>query len=80
MLFINAWNEWCEGMILEPTINNKYKYLEWIKDVYKRQLHSHHSQHELCQHHTASCKKRHGHTRRAGRTVSYTHLLGIKDA
>ena len=32
MLFINAWNEWCEGMILEPTINNKYKYLEWIKE------------------------------------------------
>lgn len=24
--------EWCEGMVLEPTINNKYKYLEWIKE------------------------------------------------
>ena len=32
MLFINAWNEWCEGMILEPTEHNKYKYLEWIKE------------------------------------------------
>lgn len=31
-LFINAWNEWCEGMILEPTEENKYKYLEWIKE------------------------------------------------
>lgn len=29
-LFINAWNEWCEGMILEPTEKDKYKYLEWI--------------------------------------------------
>lgn len=31
-LFINAWNEWCEGMILEPTVENKYKYLEWINE------------------------------------------------
>ncbi len=31
-LFINAWNEWCEGMILEPTVENEYKYLEWIKE------------------------------------------------
>lgn len=31
-LFINAWNEWCEGMMLEPTEENKFKYLEWIKE------------------------------------------------
>lgn len=31
-LIINAWNEWCEGMILEPTEQDGYKYLEWLKE------------------------------------------------
>lgn len=32
-LFINAWNEWCEGTYLEPDKHNGYKYLNIIKKV-----------------------------------------------
>lgn len=32
-IFINAWNEWAEGMYLEPDTDNKYLYLETIKKI-----------------------------------------------
>lgn len=32
-IFINAWNEWCEGAYLEPDKDNSYKYLEAVREI-----------------------------------------------
>lgn len=32
-IIINAWNEWSEGAMIEPTKKHKYKYLEAIKEI-----------------------------------------------
>lgn len=34
-IFINAWNEWCEGAYLEPDENDQYKKLEAIRAALK---------------------------------------------
>lgn len=33
LLFVTAWNEWGESAYIEPDENNKYRYLEAIREV-----------------------------------------------
>ena len=35
-LFINAWNEWAEGMIMEPTVEYGFRNLEWLMDASRK--------------------------------------------
>jgi lipopolysaccharide biosynthesis protein len=36
IVFINAWNEWAEGNHLEPCQRHGTKFLEAVKDVFKK--------------------------------------------
>lgn len=36
IILLTAWNEWGEGAFLEPDENNKYKYLEAVKEVKRK--------------------------------------------
>jgi hypothetical protein len=35
IIFISCWNEWCEGMCLEPSDINGFGYLEAVKEVFE---------------------------------------------
>jgi hypothetical protein len=35
ILNINCWNEWTEGSYREPDTNNKMKYLDAVKEIFK---------------------------------------------
>ncbi len=38
LIFLACWNEWCEGLVLEPSEKFGYGYLQAVKNIYKLKI------------------------------------------